>query len=120
MALHLAERIAATLSYSTSHWREDGQILAPPWTPIRLQIQASFTNPTEFQPLMVALGQLLASPYTTDQWTQSAPIIWAGHDQPADADILLLDNWVYDHHYLAYEARFPHSNAVFRGSFSLA
>jgi hypothetical protein len=119
MARHLAERLAATLSFSTSHWREDGQILAPPWTPIRLQIQASFTNPSEFQPLLVALSQLLARPYTTDRWARSAPIVWADHHQSADADILLLDNWVYDHRYLAYEARFPHSDAVFRGSLSL-
>jgi hypothetical protein len=120
MALHLAERIAATLSFSTIHWREDGQILAPPWTPIRLRIQTSFTKPSEFEPLLVALGQLLATPYSTDQWGHGTPILWAGHDQAADAHILLLDNWAYDHHYLAYEARFPHSDAVFRGSFSLS
>jgi hypothetical protein len=119
MALQLAERIAATLSFSATHWREDGQIVAPPWTPIRLQIQASFTNPGEFQPLLLALGELLATPYTTPRWERGAAIVWAGQDQAADADILLLDNWVYDHRYLAYEARFPHSDAVFRGSFSI-
>jgi hypothetical protein len=119
MALHLAERIAATLSFSAFHWREDGQVLAPPWAPIRLQIHSSFTNPGEFHPLLISLADLLADPYTTDQWPQCAPIVWAGHDKPADAEILLLDNWAYDHRYLAYEARFPHSQAVFRGSFSL-
>jgi hypothetical protein len=119
MVLHLAERIAGALSFSASHWREDGQIMAPPWAPVRLQFDRVSPNPAYLDPLLVALTNLLTTPYTTDQWPRSAAIVVVAPDQAADVTIFLAEQWIQDQRNLVYEARFPHSEAVFRGSFSM-
>jgi hypothetical protein len=119
MVLHLAERIAGALSFSVSHWREDGQVMAPPWAPVRLQLACASPRPPYLDPLLAALTRLLASPYTTDQWPRSAAIVAVTPEQPADARILLAERWMQDQRQLVYEATFPHSEAVFRGSFSM-
>jgi hypothetical protein len=119
MVLHLAERVAGTLSFSVSYWREDGQVMAPPWAPIRLRLDCRSPTPAYLDPLLVALADLLATPYTTDQWPRSAAIVAVAADDPADARILLAEQWIEDRRQLVYEATFPHSDAVFRGCFSL-
>ena len=119
MVFPLAQRIAATLSFSASQWREDGQLLAALGAPVRLRFDHSFRKPDHVDPLLDALAELLRTPYTTDHWPESVPIVWAGRGASADAHILLLEHWVHDHPYLGYEARFPHSEAVFRGAFSI-
>jgi hypothetical protein len=119
MAFPSAERIAAALSFSVSHWRDDGQVLAPPGVPVRLRFLHSFIDPGRFEPVLAALADLLGSPYTTDRWPQSAPIVWVGQEDAADASIHFFERWAHDQRYLAFEARFPHSEAAFQGAFSL-
>jgi hypothetical protein len=115
----LAKRVADTLSFSVSHWREDGQILAPPWAPVRLQVDAGSPSAPRLAPLLEALAVLLATAYSTDRWPRSAAIVLASPNGPADVRILLVEQWAQDRHRLVYEARFPHSEAVFRGLFTL-
>lgn len=119
MTFHLAERIAGSFSFSASHWREDGQVLAPPGVPVRLQIHHSFSRPARYTPLLAALAELLGSPYTTAQWPRGTAIVCVAHHQAADVTIHLREYWLHDQRQLLYEARFPHSEAVFHGSFSL-
>jgi hypothetical protein len=119
MIPHLAERVAGTLSFSVSHWREDGQVMAPPWAAVRLQLDCVSPASGDLGPLLCALADLLTTPYTTDQWPRSAAIVAAAPGDPADAMILLAEQWIEDQRHLVYEATFPHSEAVFRGSFSI-